>query len=136
MLQISDFCFFCLSGSGKTSYCRKMKEYLSNKFGLENVKVVNLDPGNDVLPFKVDVDISELITVSDVMDRLKLGPNGALLYCMDFIEENFDEFLIKQIESAVENANTKQPCWILFDMPGQVSNVNNFCCQILIHDLW
>jgi len=64
--------------------------------------------------------VSDLISVSDVMDRLKLGPNGSLVYCMDFIHDNVDEFLIKRIETAVEDANTKQPCWILFDMPGQI----------------
>jgi hypothetical protein len=99
-----------------------MGQYLAQKFGPSNVKIVNLDPGNDILPYDVDLDISTLISVGDVMDRLKLGPNGALVYCMDFISENVEEFLLKRIERILETANTKQPCWILFDMPGQVKH--------------
>ena len=41
--------------------------------------MVNLDPANDVLPFKPDIDISDLITITDVMENLKLGPNGGLV---------------------------------------------------------
>ena len=46
---------------------------------LPQVAVVNLDPANDVLPFKPDIDISDLITITDVMENLKLGPNGGLV---------------------------------------------------------
>jgi GPN-loop GTPase len=40
------------------------------------VAVVNLDPANDSTPYECDVDISDLITVSDVMNEYQLGPNG------------------------------------------------------------
>jgi hypothetical protein len=52
--------------------------------------VINLDPANDILPYKADIDISDLITISDVMDTLKLGPNGGLVYCMEYLEKNID----------------------------------------------
>lgn len=32
----------------------------------------------------VNADIKELITLDDVMEELKLGPNGALIYCMEY----------------------------------------------------
>lgn len=51
---------------------------------------MNLDPANDVLPYQADIDISDLITISDVMDTLKLGPNGGLVYCMEYLEKNID----------------------------------------------
>lgn len=75
-------------GAGKTVYCNGMSQFLAG-FGRE-VAVINLDPANDILPYKADIDISDLITLSDVMDSLKLGPNGGLIYCMEFLEKNLD----------------------------------------------
>lgn len=54
----------------------------------------------------------KLITVADVMDHLKLGPNGALLYCMEYLEENFD-WLLSQLKQHSAN-------YFIFDCPGQV----------------
>ncbi|RYG56446.1 hypothetical protein EON66_02900 [archaeon] len=30
-------------------------------------------------------DIRELISVDDVMEEMHLGPNGALVYCMEYV---------------------------------------------------
>lgn len=46
------------------------------------------------------------------MEHLQLGPNGALLYCMEYLEENFD-WLLEKLKAAPEN-------YFLFDCPGQV----------------
>lgn len=54
----------------------------------------------------------QLITVSDVMDHLQLGPNGALIYCMEYLEENFD-WLLDKLKALPQN-------YIIFDCPGQV----------------
>lgn len=54
----------------------------------------------------------KLITVADAMDHLKLGPNGALLYCMEYLEENFD-WLLDQLKKVSDN-------YFIFDCPGQV----------------
>jgi GPN-loop GTPase len=50
-----------------------------------NLKVINLDPANDRLPYDEEalVDIKELIQVDEVMSEMNLGPNGALVYCME-----------------------------------------------------
>ena len=50
--------------------------------------VINLDPANDELPYPCALDIADLITCSDVMEAMDLGPNGGLMYCMDFLAEN------------------------------------------------
>ncbi|XP_071820033.1 GPN-loop GTPase 2-like [Apostichopus japonicus] len=97
-------------GSGKTTYCKGMQEFLS-KIG-RKVAVVNLDPANDLLPYDAAVDISELVNLDDVMENLKLGPNGGLIYCMEYLEKNLDWF-----KSQLEKFND---CYILFDCPGQV----------------
>lgn len=97
-------------GSGKSTYCAGMMEFLT---GLgRKVAVVNLDPANDNLPYDCKINISTLISLSDVMDNLKLGPNGGLIYCMEYLEKNIDW---------LQNELKKLDGWyILFDCPGQV----------------
>ena len=97
-------------GSGKSTYCRGMKEFLS-ALG-RKVVIVNLDPANEVLPYECEVDVMDLITLQDAMDKLKLGPNGSLVYCMEFLEKNL-EWLKKRIERFRDH-------YFLFDCPGQV----------------
>ena len=97
-------------GSGKSTYCLGMKEFLL-ALG-RKVAVVNLDPANSSLPYECEVDISELIRLEEVMDGLKLGPNGSLVYCMEFLEKNL-QWLQKQLEKW-------RGYYLLFDCPGQV----------------
>ena len=97
-------------GSGKTTYCKGMKDFLVS-LG-RKVAVVNLDPANESLPYEPDIDVNELINLEDVMARLKLGPNGALMYCMEFLQENV-AWLVDQLAKH-KNA------YFLFDFPGQV----------------
>uniref|UniRef100_A0A3Q3WRD8 GPN-loop GTPase 2 n=1 Tax=Mola mola TaxID=94237 RepID=A0A3Q3WRD8_MOLML len=97
-------------GSGKTTYCRGMQEFLSH-LG-RKVVVVNMDPANEGLPYSCALDVSELVTLDDVMEGLKLGPNGGLLYCMEYLEANLD-----WLESKLKQHHGS---YFLFDCPGQV----------------
>eukprot|EP00300_Choanocystis_sp_HF-7_P013387 c1827_g1_i1.p1 GENE.c1827_g1_i1~~c1827_g1_i1.p1 ORF type:complete len:324 (-),score=70.03 c1827_g1_i1:319-1197(-) len=78
------------------------------------VFVINLDPANDQLPYHCDVDVRDLINLEDVMDIQALGPNGGMLYCMEFLLENLAwlEVQLKKIVSGTD--------YVLFDCPGQV----------------
>lgn len=113
-------------GSGKTTYCLGMQEFLS-QLG-RKVVVVNMDPANEGLPYTCAVDVSELVTLDDVMEGLKLGPNGGLLYCMEYLEANLD-WLEKKL-------NQYSDYYFLFDCPGQVelythqSSVKNIFSQL------
>ena len=42
------------------------------------------------------MDVKDLICVEDAMEELGLGPNGAMVYCMEFLEKNLD-WLCKQL---------------------------------------
>jgi len=97
-------------GSGKTTYCHKIKEFFKKLD--RKVTVVNLDPANEQMLYEPSIDIMKLITVEDVMEHYSLGPNGALMYCMEFLEENFD-WLLDQLKSSAFN-------YFVFDCPGQV----------------
>ncbi|XP_066573773.1 GPN-loop GTPase 2 [Amia ocellicauda] len=105
-------------GSGKTTYCRGMQEFLG-QLG-RKVVVVNLDPANEGLPYPCAVDVGELITLDDVMDSLKLGPNGGLIYCMEYLEANLD-WLEAKLRSLGD-------CYFLFDCPGQVELYTHQSC--------
>ncbi|NXD87328.1 GPN2 GTPase, partial [Halcyon senegalensis] len=97
-------------GSGKTTYCHGMQEFMG-RIG-RKVTVVNLDPANEAMPYQCAVDVAELITLPDVMDTLKLGPNGGLIYCMEYLEANFDWLQ--------EKLAAFRGHYYLFDCPGQV----------------
>uniref|UniRef100_A0A6I8MXZ2 GPN-loop GTPase 2 n=1 Tax=Ornithorhynchus anatinus TaxID=9258 RepID=A0A6I8MXZ2_ORNAN len=97
-------------GSGKTSYCLAMRDLL---VGLgRRVSVVNLDPANEGPPYPCAVDVGELVTLADVMAALGLGPNGGLLYCMDYLHANVD-WLRARLAGLPGH-------YFLFDCPGQV----------------
>jgi len=74
--------------------------------------VVNLDPANDQLPYECGVSINDLITMARVMEEHGLGPNGGLMYCMEYLEKNVDWLL--------EKLQPFQNHYLLFDCPGQV----------------
>lgn len=96
-------------GSGKTTYCHKITEFYKQLN--RKVSIVNLDPANENMQYQPDIDIMSLITVEDAMESLSLGPNGALMYCMEFLETNFD-WLLQKIKASSAN-------YFLFDCPGK-----------------
>ncbi|GJY70243.1 GPN-loop GTPase QQT1, partial [Tanacetum coccineum] len=77
------------------------------------VAVINLDPANDSLPYDCAINIEDLIKLSDVMNEHSLGPNGGLLYCMDYLEKNID-WLESKLKPLLKDH------YFLFDFPGQV----------------
>lgn len=104
-------------GSGKTKYCSIMQEFLS---GLgRRVFIINLDPANDRLYYDCQLNIFDLISIEDVMTNLKLGPNGALVYCMEFLEKNI-EWLTEGLAKLVKSNEKSLPAYVVFDLPGQV----------------
>ncbi|KAG2003693.1 cytoplasmic protein [Coprinopsis cinerea AmutBmut pab1-1] len=103
-------------GSGKSTYCYgKYQLFTALK---RPISVVNLDPANDSIPYPCAIDISSLITLQDVMETHGLGPNGGMLYCMEYLEENFD-WLEERLKELGNDA------YVLFDLPGQVELSTN-----------
>ena len=79
--------------------------------------IVNMDFANDRLIYKAAIDVRELISLETVMDdeSLNLGPNGGLIYCMEFLIANIS-WLTERL-----NALESTTIYVLFDFPGQVS---------------
>ena len=97
-------------GSGKTTFCAGMREFL--QAAGRTVAVINLDPANDALRYPAAVDIRDLICLESAARACELGPNGALVYCLEYLAENLD-WLLEQLEPHGD-------AYALFDMPGQV----------------
>ena len=98
-------------GSGKSTYCHGVQQLLSNSKSKDTL-LVNLDPANDTLPYTCDIDIRDLITVEDIMEEYNLGPNGALVYCMSYLNEHLNWLLDLLMD--------KKETYVIFDLPGQV----------------
>jgi len=103
-------------GSGKSTYCYG-KHQLFTALN-RPISVVNLDPANDAIPYPCAADISSLITLQDVMNEHGLGPNGGMLYCMEYLEANID-WLEERLKELGDEA------YVLFDLPGQVELSTN-----------
>ncbi|CAM9581684.1 unnamed protein product, partial [Laminaria digitata] len=153
-------------GSGKTTYCFGMFQYLE-AIG-RDAAVINLDPANhgEGLPYTPAVDIEELVSLEvvdkgrvlnpwvhtshssaltalcalvlslcapcislacnlvcasqSVMEEFDLGPNGGMVYCLEYLEKNVD-WLMERLEGL----NKK---YLIFDFPGQVELFTHCSC--------
>ena len=95
-----------------------MRHYLT--LAGRTVALVNLDPAADPPTTPEDapaVDVRDLVSLDVVMAATSLGPNGGLLYCMDYLAENVDWLLEKLAPLAAAGH------YFLFDTPGQAELV-------------
>ncbi|CAL5353334.1 hypothetical protein CsSME_00041373 [Camellia sinensis var. sinensis] len=76
--------------------------------------IVNLDPAAESFDYPVTMDIRELISLDDVMGELGLGPNSGLIYCMEHLEENLDDWLTEELDNYLDDD------YLVFDCPGQM----------------
>ncbi|KAK2960382.1 putative GPN-loop GTPase 2 [Blattamonas nauphoetae] len=108
-------------GSGKTTYSRAVQAYLEKTN--RPVSIINLDPANDA-PEEIrenwTIDIADLINVEQTMNITGLGPNGAMLYCLETLVKNLD-WLDSELEKCKDN-------YLLFDFPGQVELYSHDHC--------
>lgn len=99
------------AGAGKTTFCSALITHLRNN--KRSCFYVNLDPAAEDFAHEPDLDIKDLISLSDVMEEMGLGPNGGLIYCFEFLLENLD-FLTEALDTLTEEY------LIIIDMPGQI----------------
>jgi len=112
-------------GSGKTTYCRGMREFL--RLANRRVVIVSLDPANgsfwrDLQGTGEDrdiIDIEDLVSASAVARELRLGPNGSIVFCMEFVASHM-QWLADRINRVEASA------YIIIDLPGQVELVTHY----------
>nr|XP_036672014.1 GPN-loop GTPase 2 [Drosophila suzukii] len=100
-------------GSGKTTYCAEALKFY-RELGRQ-VGVVNLDPANENMSYEPVLSVMELITVEDCMEHLKLGPNGALMHCAEYLADHLEDWLLPALRKLGATYN-----YFLFDCPGQI----------------
>ncbi|KAG6971676.1 hypothetical protein JG687_00001913 [Phytophthora cactorum] len=132
------------AGTGKSTYCNNMHEFCAASGRM--TYVVNLDPAADHFDYPVAFDIRDLISVEDVMEELGYGPNGGLIYCMEYLVQNLDWLQDLLGEYSDED-------YFIFDCPGQIELYShlpvmkqlcdslkdwgfNICCVYLIDSLF
>lgn len=69
--------------------------------------------------YDVSVDIRDLISVDDVGEEYLMGPNGALVFCMEFLLKNI-EWLEDKLDAFIDND------YVAFDLPGQIELYTHF----------
>ena len=57
------------------------------------------------------------------MSELKLGPNGGLVYCMEYLADNMHEWLAETVGGFVDDD------YVLFDCPGQAELYEHLPCM-------
>ena len=103
------------AGSGKSTYSHILQQHCLSlgPRHRRRIHIANLDPAAESFRYEVSFDIRDLISVDDVMDELKLGPNGALVYCMEYLLENMD-WLQENLEEFDDDE------YLIIDCPGQI----------------
>lgn len=107
------------AGSGKSTYCELMRAHCETL--KRRVHIVNLDPAAEHFNYPVAADIRSLVSLHGVMDELKLGPNGGLVYCMEYLVDNID-----WLEETLDELGPEE--YVLFDLPGQIELYSHVPC--------
>lgn len=107
MSEKKAFVIVGMAGSGKSTFTKTLSTWLKD----ENPFVINLDPATLKLKFSVKEDIREKVNYKEIMNEYSLGPNGAIITCLNLYMLNINEMISKL------NNN------IIIDTPGQIEAI-------------
>ncbi|KAI6241400.1 GPN-loop GTPase [Aphelenchoides fujianensis] len=101
-----------MAGSGKSSFVQRLTAHLhaAKRFPY----VVNLDPAVAAVHFPANIDIRDSVNYKAVMKDYGLGPNGAIMTCLNLICTRFDQVL-DLLQKRVPDVP-----YFIFDTPGQI----------------
>eukprot|EP00796_Vickermania_ingenoplastis_P004243 gene4243-3067_t len=100
-----------MAGTGKTTLVHRMQHYAAEK-GLRSY-YINLDPAVSHVPYGVNIDIRDTVKYKEVMQSYRLGPNGAIMTCLNLFATKFHQ-VVELLESKTDLD------WIIVDTPGQI----------------
>lgn len=100
-----------MAGTGKTTLVHQIQHYAAER----NISsyYINLDPAVTHVPYGVNIDIRDTVKYKDVMKTYRLGPNGAIMTCLNLFTTKFH-----QVVSLLESKEDLE--WIVVDTPGQI----------------
>jgi GPN-loop GTPase len=83
-----------MAGSGKTTLLHRLQQATATSTNPNaDLYCVNLDPAVLDVPYDVDIDIRDTVNYKSVMKFHKLGPNGAIMTCLNLFCTKFDQVL-------------------------------------------
>ncbi|EJW04724.1 hypothetical protein EDEG_01087 [Edhazardia aedis USNM 41457] len=96
------------AGTGKSTFTKNVFEY-GEVTGRRFIRL-NLDPAQQT---DFEIDITDYITVNEIMEELDYGPNGGLVYALQEFLDNIEE--IEEIQGIKESDD-----YLIIDCPGQI----------------
>ena len=100
-----------MAGSGKTTFVKKFEEVLVDKD--KETYVINMDPAVKDTLYEPNMDIRDTINYKEVMTSHSLGPNGAIMTCLNLFATS-----IHKIIDVLEKKDELD--YIIVDTPGQL----------------
>lgn len=98
------------AGSGKSLLTSRLVQWYKDTGAFS--ASLNLDPGSLKLPYEPDVDVRDYVSITEVMEKFGLGPNGSLVMASDLIATRLDE-----LQAELDELN---PDYVIVDTPGQI----------------
>lgn len=105
------------AGAGKSTLCTALQEHYGEKG--RTTHIINMDPAAEELLYSPSVDVRDLISLADAMDAEQLGPNGGLVFCMEYIVGPMGSTWL------TEHLGEYDEDFVILDMPGQVEVLSN-----------
>lgn len=81
--------------------------------------MINLDPAVEFIPYECNLDIRSFLNYQEIMMKYKLGPNGAMLTCLNLLCTQIN-LLLDKVKEEIENKRKI----FLVDTPGQIEIFN------------
>ncbi|CAB4056965.1 GPN [Lepeophtheirus salmonis] len=102
------------AGSGKSTLVSTLINH--GVVTKRTISAVNLDPAAEHFDYSPVLDIRDFIQVEDAMEdpELRYGPNGGLVFCLEYLVENID--WLKNELGCDENESD----YLVLDCPGQI----------------
>lgn len=108
--MIFNIFFLGNAGCGKTRLAYAFNKWLRGR-GFKSI-VCNLDPAAEYFPYAPEFDIKNYVDARKLMFEEGLGPNGAILSCVDKMHKIFSDWFNDILRFEVE--------FRVFDTPGQL----------------
>ena len=99
------------AGVGKSTFIFKMYDHCLHEG--KSVYCINLDPGAETCEYPVTINICEFMTQEKMMDVKDIGPNGALIECLQYVTEEYMDKFTKEIDQSDD-------AYVFIDCPGQI----------------
>jgi GTPase SAR1 family protein len=100
-----------MAGSGKTTFVQKLEEVIDNKE--QASYIINTDPAVFNTKYEANLDIRDTINYKQIMQVNNLGPNGAIITCLNLFSTS-----INKVVSILEQKQDVD--YVVVDTPGQL----------------